>query len=427
MPTPQTEYRYPCEQCGASLRFQPGQRMLVCDWCGHQQVIGDGPARAPARQPQGGAEGEDAILTDPETGRALQWDTGHKAPDLVEIPLEQGLRLDTGSDISTTVRLLSCPNCGAQIEMGAASHASACPFCATPVVTDTGTSRKIKPQAVMPFRLTEDQARRAMEDWLGNLWFAPSGLTAYARRGRRMRGVYSPYWTFDARSRSDYVGQRGDYYYETVYVTQQVNGRTQQVPRQIRRTRWRPVAGQVARDFNDVLVLASASLPRKFSDGLTPWDLSHLRTYAPDYLAGFEAEAYTIPLAEGHKIARAEMASVVLNDARRDIGGDEQRVYQIRTDYRAETFKHVLLPVWTAAYRYNGKSYRFVVNGQSGRVVGERPWSAWKIATAVILALIAMAAFLYLAEAGGYLQYDLGGGLDMPVRLPGGDFTIRPN
>ncbi|MGN7869276.1 zinc ribbon domain-containing protein [Paracoccus sp. 22332] len=410
MPTPPAEHRYPCERCGASLRFQPGQQVLVCDWCGHRQAIGDGPARAPARQTRGGVEGEDAILADPETGRALQWDAGHKAPELAEIPLEQGLRLDAGSDLAATVRLLSCPNCGAQIEVGDSSHAGACPFCATPVVTDTGTSRKIKPQGVLPFRLAEDQAHRAMRDWLGGLWFAPSGLTAYARRGRRMRGVYSPFWTFDARTRSSYAGQRGDYYYETVYVTQQVNGRSQQVARQVRRTRWRPAQGRVARDFNDVVVLASASLPRKFSDGLAPWDLSHLRPYRPDYLAGLEAEAYTIPLYDGHKTARAEMAGVILNDARRAIGGDEQRVDHISTDYADETFKHILLPVWTAAYRYNGKSYRFVVNGQSGRVVGERPWSVWKITAAAITALVALAAFLYLAEAGGYI--DLGGVLE---------------
>ena len=99
------------------------------------------------------------------------------------------------------------------------------------------------------------------------------------------------------------------------------------------------------------------------------------------------------------------MAGVIQNDARRDIGGDEQRIEQIRTEYSNETFKHVLLPIWSAAYRYNGKSFRFVVNGQSGRVMGERPYSAWKIAAAVIAALIAMAVALYLAEAGGYVQF----------------------
>ena len=416
MPTPRTEHRYPCERCGASLRFQPGQQQLVCDWCGHTQQIGAGPARAPARQPKGGADGETAILRDPETGRALQWDAGHKAPDLVELPLEKGLRLDADSDISATIRTLSCTNCGAQFEQGDQLHATACPFCATPVVTDTGTTRKIKPQGVLPFRLTEQQAHSAMEDWLGNLWFAPSGLTAYARRGRRLRGVYSPFWTFDADTRSDYAGQRGDYYYETVWVTQQVNGRSQRVAQQVRRTRWRAVSGRVARDFDDVLVLASASLPRKFADGLAPWDLSHLRPYRPDYLAGLESEAYTIPLYDGHKTARAEMAGVIMNDARRDIGGDEQRVAHIQTNHSNETFKHVLLPVWAAAYRYNGKSFRFVVNGQSGRVMGERPWSAWKIAAAALAALVALAALLYLAQEGGYIQ--LGG-------LPSADSVVR--
>lgn len=405
MPTPPTEHRYPCAQCGASLRFQPGQQMLVCDWCGHQQRIGDGPARAPARQQH---DEDDTLLSDPATGRALQWDAGHKSPELAEIPLEQGLRLDAGSEIAEEIRTLSCPNCGARIELDGASHSGACPFCATPVVTDTGRTRRIKPQGVLPFVLTEAQARKAMEAWLGRLWFAPSGLVAYARRGRKMAGIYSPFWTFDARTRSDYAGQRGDYYYETVHVTRQVNGRSQRVAQQVRRIRWRRVSGRVTRDFNDVLVLASASLPRRLSDGLTPWDLSHVRPYRPDWLAGLEAEGYTIPLAEGHATARQEMAGVIQMDARRAIGGDAQRIERISTDYADETFKHVLLPIWTAAYRYNGQSYRFVVNGQSGRVQGERPWSIWKIAAAAIAALVAITAFLYLAGASGYI--DLGDG-----------------
>ena len=151
---------------------------------------------------------------------------------------------------------------------------------------------------------------------------------------------------------------------------------------------------------------ASASLPRKFSDGLTPWDLSDLVPYRPEYLAGLSAEGYTVPLAQGRAIAHQEMEAVIARDVRRDIGGDVQQIQAMDTDHSNETFKHILLPVWTAAYRYNGKSYRFVVNGQSGRVVGERPWSVWKIAAAVIAALVALAAFLYLADAGGYIDLD---------------------
>ena len=385
---PSAEHRFPCAQCGASLRFQPGQHSLICDWCGHRQEIGPGPARAPGL-PREGA-----------TPPPLQWDAAHKAPELAEIPLAQGLHLEADSPLAQVVRTLSCPQCGARVDLDETHHAGACPFCASPVVTDTGATRRIKPQGVLPFALTQDQAREAMTGWLGGLWFAPSGLVAYARRERRLTGVYSPFWTFDAASRSRYRGQRGDVYYVTEWVTQTVNGRSQRVARQVPRIRWSPASGQVARDFNDVLVLASTALPARITDALVPWDLSQLSAYDPAFLSGFEAEGYTVPLADGHEAARAQMAQVIAADVRRAIGGSQQRIDSVESDFSAETFKHVLLPIWTAAYRYNGKSYRFVVNGQSGRVMGERPWSAWKIAAAVAVALVALTAFLYVAQSG---------------------------
>ncbi len=399
MPTPPTQYRYPCDNCGASLQFSPGQQKLICPYCGHEQDIGPGAARAPARQKSEGPWGERAILADPETGRAIQWDAGHKAPELAEIPLERGLKLDQNSDLAETHRLLSCPNCGAKLEITSEKTASTCPFCATPIVTDTTSARMIKPQGVLPFVITEGQAKAALDDWMKGLWFAPSGLTAYAKRGRKMSGIYSPFWTFDADTRSRYTGQRGDYYYETEFVEMEVNGRRQRVQRQVQKIRWSPASGRIARHFNDVLVLAASSLPRRFTDALAPWDLSHLNDYRPEYLSGFMAEGYTIALADGHQIAREEMTGVITMDARRDIGGNVQRVTSLETDYSAETFKHILLPVWTAAYRYSGKSYRFVVNGQSGRVQGERPYSVWKIAFAVLLALIAVAVFMAATQA----------------------------
>ncbi|MFD2844648.1 primosomal protein N' (replication factor Y) - superfamily II helicase [Paracoccus cavernae] len=266
-------------------------------------------------------------------------------------------------------------------------------------MTDTTSARMIKPQGVLPFVITEGQAKAALDDWMKGLWFAPSGLTAYAKRGRKMSGIYSPFWTFDADTRSRYTGQRGDYYYETEWVEMEVNGRRQRVQRQVQKIRWSPASGRIARHFNDVLVLAASSLPRRFTDALAPWDLSHLNDYRPEYLSGFMAEGYTIALADGHQIAREEMTGVITMDARRDIGGNVQRVTSLETDYSAETFKHILLPVWTAAYRYSGKSYRFVVNGQSGRVQGERPYSVWKIAFAVLLALIAVAVFMAATQA----------------------------
>ena len=357
-----TQYRYPCEQCGSDLRFAPGQTVLKCDHCGHEQAIAP-----PARQKV-----------------------------LGEIDYYAALRAELPASSMEEKRVTSCPNCGAQVTFDGASHAAQCPFCATPVVADTGLHRQIKPQALVPFRLDEPTARSAMSAWLGQLWFAPNGLQDYARKGRRLEGMYVPYWTHDADSKSRYRGQRGDHYYETRTVTVNVNGRNEQRQEQVQRTRWSPASGRVARQFDDVLVMASTSLPRTYADGLEPWDLAALVAYAPDYLAGFRAEGYTVSLEDGHGIARQKIDAVIENDVRHAIGGDVQRIDTIETDLAAETFKHILLPVWMAAYKYRDKTYRFIVNAQSGKVQGERPYSAWKIAFAVILGLIVAGIAAYV-------------------------------
>ena len=374
---PQDEYRWPCEQCGAQLRFAPGQTRLVCDHCGHVQEI---PAEAPRSR-----------------ARALQ-----------ELDLARGLRDDLSSGDMVEVRTTSCPNCGAKVEITGAVHATSCPFCDTPVVLDTGSERHIKPQALVPFALTEAEARKEMIRWLGSLWFAPGTLLEYARKGRALNGVYVPFWTFDADTSSRYSGERGEYYYETRTVQVRVNGKMETRQEQVRKTRWYSTSGRVARDFDDVLIMAARSLPERLGDELTPWDLGTLTPYNPEFLAGFQAEGYTVSLADGDAEAKDRMTDVIRQDVRRDIGGDEQRIHSIDTDWSDETFKHILLPIWMAAYKYNGKSYRFLVNGQTGEVQGERPWSVWKIASLVIvIAALALGA-LYLSnpEAMGLPEPD---------------------
>jgi DNA-directed RNA polymerase subunit RPC12/RpoP len=374
---PQDEYRWPCAQCGAQLRYAPGQTHLTCEHCGHVQEIAQDRPRARAR--------------------ALQ-----------ELDLAFGLSEDLAASDMVEVRTTSCPNCGAKVEITAATHATECPFCDTPVVLDTGTERHIKPQALVPFVLSEAEARQAMIKWMGSLWFAPGTLLEYARKGRTLTGIYVPFWTFDADSDSRYSGERGEYHYETRTVNVRVNGRMERREERVRHTRWYPVRGGVARDFDDMLVMASRSLPERLGNELTPWDLGALTAYTPEFLAGFRAEGYTVPLRDGLAEARDRMSDVIRSDVRRDIGGDEQRIHSIDTDWSNETFKHILLPIWMAAYKYNGKSYRFLVNGQTGEVQGERPWSMWKIAFVVIFvaALALGAVYLSNPDAVGLPQPD---------------------
>jgi len=176
------------------------------------------------------------------------------------------------------------------------------------------------------------------------------------------------------------------------------------VRKQVAKIRWSPARGRVARFFDDVLVLASKSLPKRFTDALEPWDLAALEPYRPEYLAGFRAEGYSVQLEEGYQEARAHMARVIERDVKFDIGGDRQRIHDIDTSVKDVTFKHILLPVWLAAYKYRGRTFRFVVNGRTGRVQGERPYSAWKIAFAVLLGLIIAGTigYFYGLEQGAF-------------------------
>ncbi|NRB01788.1 MAG: TFIIB-type zinc finger domain-containing protein [Rhodobacteraceae bacterium] len=351
-------HRFPCDNCGADFRFNPATGGLICDFCGNtSEVEGTGPQV-----------------------RAIE-----------ELDFQAALNADLPEAEMEETRVSACPNCGAQVEFDADVHAKECPFCATPVVTDTGVHRHIKPAGLLAFQLDENQARDAMNTWLGRLWFAPNGLQDYARSGRKMQGIYVPYWTYDADTKTAYSGERGTVYYETKTVTR--NGKQEQV--RVSKVRWRRVSGKVARFFDDIVILASKSLPKKYTDALQPWDLSALEPYHPEFLAGFRAEGYQVELADGFDEARAHMDQVIQRDIKFDIGGDRQRIHQAKTDVRDVTFKHVLLPVWLAAYKYRGETYRFVVNGQTGRVQGERPWSGWKIAVAVILGLIVAAAVGY--------------------------------
>lgn len=358
------EHRFPCEACGADMRFEPAAGMLVCGHCGTREPLGN-------------------LRTSQPVIRELDFDSAirQRLPEL---------------DIEET-RTFSCTSCGAIVEFDPDTHSAECPFCASPIVTSPAINRHIRPGGLLPFFVEEPKAHQAVAEWLGNRWFAPNGLAEYARKGRRMSGIYVPFWTFDADTTTDYRGQRGTVHTESRTVIR--NGKPQRTT--VTKVRWRPARGRVSRAFDDVLVLASNTLPRRHTDALPPWDLSRLVPYAPEYLAGFRAEAYRIELREAWGQAREVMDRRITRDVRFDIGGDRQRIDSMNTRISDVTFKHVLLPVWVAAYKFRGKSYRIVVNGQTGRVEGERPWSIWKLGAAVLCGLIAatIAAFVIaLAE-----------------------------
>lgn len=360
--------QFPCQQCGALLVYAPGSLALECGYCGHRTPI----------------EKRDQAI--------VEYDFREALVELESAP-------PAGARPST-----QCTNCAAEFDFDEHQHAGECPFCGTQIVEGTGELRHIKPASLLPFALSEEQAAERYRRWVRRLWFAPGALKRHARRIGRLTGVYVPFWTYDSQTHTRYTGQRGDVYMVPESYTTVENGRPVRRTRMVSKIRWTYVSGRVSRFFDDVLVGATLSLPRKITDRLLPWDLDNLVPYDEQFLSGFRSEVYQVDLDEGFDQAVRIMDRVIRADIARDIGGDHQRIASVNTRHSDTTFKHMLLPVWSAGFRFRDKTYRFVVNARTGKVQGERPYSAVKIALAALAAAATLAVVLLVADETGALR-----------------------
>ncbi len=354
---------FPCAGCGAKLSFAPGTRNLQCEYCGTANAIAENDAR------------------------------------VEELDFATYLKALEGRMESAEVEEVKCGKCGAEQTMGANLFAGHCTFCGAAIVSKSYASRRIKPKAIVPFQVNKARAQESFRRWVKGLWLAPNDLKRYAQSDAGLTGMYLPYWTYDCHTESDYRGERGDDYYTTeTYTTQNAKGESVTESRRVKHTRWSPASGHVAHFHDDVLVPASKGLPPGISDAVTRYNLKGLVPYQPEFVSGFQAEAYQVGLREGFPVAKQAIDGTIATLVRRDIGGDQQRIHSVTTRYDDVKFKHVLLPVWISAYRYRDKAFRFLINGQTGEVSGESPKSWWKIA---FLALGVLVVLFLVLMAGG--------------------------
>ncbi len=350
---------FPCAGCGAKLSFAPGTRDLKCEFCGTANAIAENDAR------------------------------------IEELDFATFLKALEGKQETIDEEHVKCDKCGAEQNLGAGLFASKCGFCGAAIVSKSYANRRVKPRAIIPFQVDRKRAVDEFRRWIRRQWLAPNDLKRYAQSDAGLGGMYLPFWTYDCQTSSDYAGERGDdHYVDENYQSTNSRGETVVSSRRRKETRWSPASGHVERFHDDVLVMASKSLPAEILGATARWDLAGLVPYQPEFVSGFQAEAYQIGLKDGFPIAKVTIDEQVASRIRRDIGGDQQRIQKVSTRYSDVKFKHVMLPVWISAYRYRDKVYRFVINGQTGEVSGDSPKSWWKIA--LLTAAILLVLFLVL-------------------------------
>jgi hypothetical protein len=340
------------------MAWDPAAGVMTCDHCGNRQAVA----------PVGTAVRE------------------HAFAELASLPAKPVAKLGTA---------FVCPNCSARTESDLLSVN--CQFCGTPLVADPAAVERVAPEAVVPFGISKQQASDALKTWTSSRRFAPSSLKKVTG-AETFTGSYLPFWTFDSNTVSDYTGERGEHYWVTETYTTQVNGQQVTQTRQVQHTRWHHAQGRVSRFFNDVLVPGTSKVETDLIAKLEPWELQTATPFKQDYLAGFQTVRYDIEPEQGLQSAKAQMAPVIEDDCREDIGGDEQRVHSVNTAYHDMAYKLMFLPVWFLAYRDAGQLYQVMVNAHTGEVVGHRPYSAIKITLTILAALIVIAGIILVAR-----------------------------
>ncbi|ROU08653.1 zinc ribbon domain-containing protein [Lysobacter enzymogenes] len=432
----------PCPECGGDLQWNAAKQALACPYCGTvvplaQAPQGDGDgsaqivehdleqalARLPPESPGANAPAATASgAQDPDLAAihatverlartpggapatASGWSVKASGADGGGFELkgsQNGHALDLLRSMAATPpgqrgysaqrREVQCQSCHAISVFVDGKVADRCEFCGSPSIIDhESLGDAITPESLLPFKVSDGQVRDAIRKWYGSRWFAPNRLKTAALTDT-LKGVYLPYWTFDADVSARWSAEAGYYYYETQSYTENGERKT----REVQKVRWEPASGSLQLFFNDELVPGTvgvhADLLQKIGDFPTATDL---KPYSPEFVRGWTVERYQVDLRQAARRGEAQMRERTRDACSAEVPGDTQRNLQVDATLSRRTFKHVLVPVWLVSYTYGSRSYQVLANGYTGALAGERPYSWIKIAFAVAAAAIALLVLL---------------------------------
>ena len=284
--------------------------------------------------------------------------------------------------------IIVCGTCGAQIAVDEHCTATVCPMCGSTQLLESRQEAGVPPDGVIPFRVDRETAQQNFAKWVKSRWFAPNRLKQAYQAGK-LQGIYLPFWTFDTQVTSTYWGQGGN-----THTVRDSKGNTRT------EIHWRPVSGTVGGFYDDLQVCATMNSASQVVEKVLPYNTcDNTLPFSPSYLSGFLAEHYAIPATQAVDTAKEQVRANQIEQAENDIrsrGFTHARVSNINIEYHKITYKHVLLPAWSSAFAYNGKQYMYIINGESGRVGGQRPYSVPKIVAAVAAAAALITAAVIL-------------------------------
>ncbi|WP_297130667.1 hypothetical protein [Terrisporobacter sp.] len=294
---------------------------------------------------------------------------------------------------------MECEGCGAHVEVDKTSTATTCPYCGSHYVLSQKQLDSIVPDGVIPFKIDKNKVESIFTNWIKGRWLAPNILKTLYQKDK-IQGIYMPYWTFDANTRTHYTAMGG--------INHRVEYEDENGEKKVRiETRWYPTSGNINHFFDDILVSASNKLDEILLIGVQPSSTRNIVSYSPDYMSGYCAEIYTVDLKDAHNEALAKMNRRLRSKAESDVlrRYDCVRALRLNTSYSDETYKHIFVPVYSTAYTYKDKRYNVLINGETGEIRGEYPKSIAKI-TAIIILILGILFGIYMSSSEDEVAYN---------------------
>lgn len=384
MPTQVTNYQ--CPACTAPLHYSAKSGKLECDYCGSSFDVAEiealyarKEAEAAAAKQAADAKAEAAQAAKAEAAEAAAASGGWDTSDLSR---------DWGAE-ADGLRVYSCPSCGAELICDQSTAATACPYCGNPAIVPGQFSGALRPDSILPFRLSKDDAVQALRAHYKGKPFLPRSFTS-ANHIEQIQGVYVPFWLFDGgaegaasyRASNTNVYETGDY--------------------EITETRHYHVVRAGSLAFEKIPVDASSKMPDDHMDSIEPFDYAQLRPFSTAYLPGYLADKYDVTIDDSRDRADTRCSETLAQGLRDTVTGYGACVTE-REDIALRRGKvhYALLPVWMLSTKWRGQDFLFAMNGQTGKLVGDLPtdrgrfWGMFAaIAAPLTVALTAILQFL---------------------------------
>ena len=384
MPTQVTNYQ--CPACTGPLHYSAKSGKLACDYCGSSFDVAEiealyarKEAEAAAAKQAADAKAEAAQAAKDEAAEAAAASGGWDTSDLSR---------DWGAE-ADGLRVYSCPSCGAELICDQSTAATACPYCGNPAIVPGQFSGALRPDYILPFRLSKDDAVQALRAHYKGKPFLPRSFTS-ANHIEQIQGVYVPFWLFDGgaegaasyRASNTNVFETGDY--------------------EITETRHYPVVRAGSLAFEKIPVDASSKMPDDHMDSIEPFDYAQLRPFSTAYLPGYLADKYDVTIDDSRDRADTRCRETLAQALRDTVTGYGACVTE-REDIALRRGKvhYALLPVWMLSTKWRGQDFLFAMNGQTGKLVGDLPtdrgrfWGMFAaIAAPLTVALTAILQFL---------------------------------